>query len=790
MNSTDTAVQATLTPTIQVGPEESLTYDLHYITKGYQVEYVVEWMRKQSLYLLDIETDGKSPAGLDWTSERIATIQLGSPVAEGGPRAFVLCLRSLGDAILPVINELNNPKPMKLGQNIRFECQFLMHKYRDRKLKLRNLADCQIMELILRAGLFPAKETGRPGNTEDDDNRKCYGETKMANIAKMYLGITLDKGEDVRLTFWQDAQGKPQTGRLTERHLVYAAGDVIYPWYIAREQNKEVRARKLSDIVRIEFEILPILAWTELRGVCIDVPAWKNLWQEAVTRQAVARKELDKIFSPGSTQEEFFDTTTREELTGRFDEDPKSKTYGEAVRERITTETRPNDGVKELNYNSPAAARTAFQRHLKRINWPVEIVADYPRLLALKAVWGKEWLERNPEKEVADVPDWFIPEDKAVILLKFEGKSLTLARLRKQLPNDLVLAYLEYKEAAKLAGTYGLKFLNEQVEDGKVRVYFHQCTTTTGRTAAEPNIQNWPRDPRYRACMKPHPGYKFVIRDYSAIEPRLSAETSQDPVYLKTFIDQATDASVDIYCRVGEAMTGKHIDKKKDKALRQGFKSVVLGSAYNMGARKLRDDLTLKLEAFIDAGEIECPTFEFAKEQLRLFFERCPGIKAYQNQCITYAAHRPDQLPKDTTGLAQRPKLWDMYLAFRNPEKPEHATVTYVEAPCGRKRWFPWDAKSVYTEAPNAPIQACSATITKLAACLIQRHADEHGIDIAFANLVHDELVVEVREELADEFSIVVKDLMEDAGRRYIKTVPVLAEAEGTGVFDYWHKAE
>ena len=770
-------LEPTLTPRVQVGADEWVEYQLHYITEAWQVPFVVEWMRRQKLYLLDIETDGKSSAGLDWSSERIATIQIGNPMAEDGARAFVLCVRSLGDAILPVIDELNNPGPMKLGQNIGFECRFLMWKYRRQKLKLRNLADTQIMEQTLRAGLFPKAESS--SGDPDEGSRKAYSETSMAKLALLHLdGLVLEKGEDVRLTFWVTP-----AGQLTERHLVYAAGDVMYPYYIAKKQHKDIRARRLSDIIKIEFELIPILAWTELRGVPIDVDGWKQLWQEAIVRKAAAKQKLDEIFRPQSGQSELFAKNVHEQLTGEFD-----PTTGDPVVARVEEDTRPNDGKKELNYDAPAQVKEAFKQYCRRIRWPVEIVTTLPRLRQLKMAWGGDWLAKRPGKKVDDIPEWFIPEDKAVVFLKFEGDQLRLAKLRGQLPRDLVETYLEYKEAAKLAGTYGMKFLNEQVKDGLIHITFHQLTTTTGRLAAVPNTQNWPRLSRYRACLKPHPGCKFIIRDYSAIEPRLSAETSGDPVYVRTFLE-----NLDIYCTVGEAMTGRPISKKKDPELRQGFKSVVLGSAYNMGARKLRDDLTLKLEEFIEKGAVELPTFEFARDQLKKFFASCAGIKTYQNQCIAYAAQTEAQFPTDADGrpleLPTRPKIWDEYMAFRFPNNPEMALVTYVEAPCGRKRWFPADAKNVYTEAPNAPIQGCSATITKLAACLIQRRADEMGIDIAFVNYVHDELVVEVPEAVADDFSLVVKELMEEAGRRYIKTVPVIAEAPaGNGVFDYWYK--
>jgi len=764
----------------QIAPEEWLDYELVYVTDPAQVPELLAWLADRELVLIDTETDGKSPDGLNWRSKKIATLQIGDPRGLiGPPRVYVCCMRSLGSAIRPVIEELATPRLLKLGQNIRFELMFLGEAF---DLDFRNVADTQVVELILRAGLFPISREQSEGDAPD---RKAYSDTKLESLMRRHCGVQIEKGDHVRLRFWVT-----EAGKLDREQLEYAAGDVIDPWFIIKAQMVEVRNRRLSDIIKIEFELIPLLVATERRGICLDRAAWLTLWQEAIVRQDAARKRLDAIFRPQSQQSELFGSGTQEVLTGDLDG------RGKPVRKRVERAVRPTEGTKELNYDAPAQVKEAFRRYCRSINWPAELVTSMKRLNELKAVYGKYWLAKHEDagrpKTVEDVPDWLIPEDRYVILIKFEGTTLELAKLRGHLPRELTDAYLEYKEAAKLAGTYGLAFLNKHAKHGnRVHVYFHQAITSTGRLSSEPNLQNIPRDPRYRACFKPSPGHKFIIFDYSAIEPRLSAETSQDPNYLKTFRDQQHDPKVDIYCRVGSVMLGREITRK-DKPERQGMKSVVLGTAYNMGARKLRDDLTLKLAAFIESGEVKPPTFEYTAELRSIYFETHPGIKRFQNQCIAYAAPTDADVPqidRDEPELLRRPKLWDKYMAEQFPESPDMALVTYVEAPCGRKRWFPATAKGVYTEAPNAPIQACSATITKLAACLIQQYADAKGYAIYFVNYVHDELVVEVPDAIAEEMTLVVKEKMEEAGRRYIKTIPVLAEAPmGDGIFNEWYK--
>jgi DNA polymerase I-like protein with 3'-5' exonuclease and polymerase domains len=52
---------------------------------------------------------------------------------------------------------------------------------------------------------------------------------------------------------------------------------------------------------------------------------------------------------------------------------------------------------------------------------------------------------------------------------------------------------------------------------------------------------------------------------------------------------------------------------------------------------------------------------------------------------------------------------------------------------------------------------------------------------------VHDELVMEVREELVEEWAVTLKTCMENAGSVVCKLVPILAEV---GVGDTWADAK
>jgi len=170
-------------------------------------------------------------------------------------------------------------------------------------------------------------------------------------------------------------------------------------------------------------------------------------------------------------------------------------------------------------------------------------------------------------------------------------------------------------------------------------------------------------------------------------------------------------------------------------------------------------------------GVTPLPTYEYVRELHAKFLATFTKLVEYQNECSNNAS--PTESP--------RPKIWDRYL---------NAAVTWASARCGRKRFFPPDAQGTYTAAANSPIQGCAASMSKAAAILIQDYIDEHGIDAGAVDMVHDELVYECRADQAEAFAVVVRELMERAGKFYLPDVPIKAEFPKytNGVVDYWAK--
>jgi DNA polymerase I-like protein with 3'-5' exonuclease and polymerase domains len=660
-------------------------------------------------------------------------------------------VRSLSlEALESVWDLLRDPKVLKLGQNVRFECVWTQFHF---GCKIRHVWDTQVAEMILRAGILNSKNKASTYKSKGED-RAAYKYTSMAQLTARYLGIDIDKDHDLRVSFY-----KTPVGEHSLRQIVYASGDVVYPYYIAAKQKVLLQERKLENISKIEMGIIPVLADMGLTGVRVDVKKWRELWQNAVKERAVAERTLDELML--GLQPDLFGGTDLN------------------VRPIYTGTKKP----QPLNYSSAPQVKWMLQQLCLKRNWHHKLIFTEKQLLDLKAVWGKEWLEKRKDKTVKDVPDWVIPEEQYCILLKADKNALLLAACRDQLPGDVVDLLLGYSKWDIRCDTFGNEFLKKHVrqDTGCMHTEFHQAVTATGRlSSSNPNCQNIPAIKDYRSCFIPKEGYAFVLCDYSQIEPRITAQLSGDPTYSNTFL-----LDEDLYLAVAEAMLGYRPDKKtpEGKLERKIFKTVVLALAYNMGKWKLRDRLTLALHEEIRSGKIPAPTYDYASELWEHFFEVHCKVRELQTRNINEASPtiRVESMSGAPEYVRNPRRVWDDFLEDE---------VTWVTAPCGRKRFFPSDAKNCYTEAPNVPPQSGSATITKAAMWLLQQEIDANGWDAHVILSVHDEIVVEVLLEQAAAFAPVMKAIMEKAGQHYCPDIPIKAEfPEGSnGVVMYWAK--
>lgn len=82
-------------------------------------------------------------------------------------------------------------------------------------------------------------------------------------------------------------------------------------------------------------------------------------------------------------------------------------------------------------------------------------------------------------------------------------------------------------------------------------------------------------------------------------------------------------------------------------------------------------------------------------------------------------------------------------------------------------------------------VQGSAAAITKYAGILYWRHLMESNLvfKVKIAIICHDEYLIEVPEELAEQESKILKECMEKAGDLYCKIIPLTATPV---IVDHW----
>lgn len=279
--------------------------------------------------------------------------------------------------------------------------------------------------------------------------------------------------------------------------------------------------------------------------------------------------------------------------------------------------------------------------------------------------------------------------------------------------HDLFPKIIAYRHTAKRISSFG-EGLYKFIDIATNRLYgsFSLGTTSTGRMASySPNMQNMPRD-EFRSLFCAREGYRLIGLDYSQQELRVAALITQDKELLRIY-----EEGGDVHVNTAAAIL--QVPKEQvGKAQRQLAKAVIFGLLYGQGAKGLA-----------------------------IYAKRQYGVDMIEQEAIK---HR-EGLFQVYQGL----RKWQINTG-RNVERSKK-----VRTPCGRERDFSRERLGYrYTAALNLPIQGAAAEITlhaliRLSPILCQ--------DCHLVNVIHDEILLEVREDMIEEFSLKAMTAMEQA---------------------------
>ncbi len=297
--------------------------------------------------------------------------------------------------------------------------------------------------------------------------------------------------------------------------------------------------------------------------------------------------------------------------------------------------------------------------------------------------------------------------------------------------HELPVELLAWRSLSKLKNTY-VDVLPRLVnpDTGRVHTSFNQAATATGRlSSSNPNLQNIPIrgdwGTRIRSCFIAPEGSLILSADYSQIELRVLAHLSGDEALAEAFRD-----GQDIHTRTAVALFGVAPDEV-DTEMRRAAKTVNFGVLYGMSAFGLSASLG------ISHGE--------AAHFIEEYFAAHPGVSSYIERTVEEA----------------RESGYVTTIMGRRRPVPELTSSNHNTRLLGERL------------AVNTPVQGSAADIIKRAMLTIHDALKRQGLRSRMILQVHDELLLEVPEDEADEAVKLVVSGMQEAVEL---TVPLVVE--------------
>lgn len=284
----------------------------------------------------------------------------------------------------------------------------------------------------------------------------------------------------------------------------------------------------------------------------------------------------------------------------------------------------------------------------------------------------------------------------------------------------IVADILEYRQLAKLKSTYAEGLMHCIAPDGRIHSSFQQTVTATGRiSSTEPNLQNIPirmeLGKMIRKVFHPKDGFVFVDADYSQIELRVLSHMSEDENLIQAFRQ-----GQDIHRSTASLVFHTPFDEVTELQ-RRNAKAVNFGIVYGISAFGLSRDLGISKK---EAGKY-----------IDDYFLAYPRMKSFLDGLVAEGKE---------AGAVKT-----MYGRIR--PIPELSSSNFMQRQFGERI------------AMNSPIQGTAADIIKIAMVHVHDRLQKEGLQSRLLLQVHDELLIEAKQEEVEQVEQILQEEMEHA---------------------------
>ena len=316
----------------------------------------------------------------------------------------------------------------------------------------------------------------------------------------------------------------------------------------------------------------------------------------------------------------------------------------------------------------------------------------------------------------AEIANWARTE-------KSHALSTRRSELKRAVHYPPIAALVRLSILDKAISAFGENYAESvSVVTGRIHSSYWVASTASGRASCtKPNLQQLPRDKRFRALFEPAPGCRFrrrrLQRDGIA-RRRVHFRRRRD--------DEGLRAGARPPRITAARMTGKRLEEVTDEE-RQGAKAVNFGAIYGQGAAGLVQSAWDKYDLVLDRAE--------AKAVAAGVRGAYPRLRAWRRE------HAP--------ALRGAGRI----VIGKDADARDRPDLTREPLPEGG---------SFYTRCCNLPVQGACADASMLALAYVDDRLFDAGIEGGPVAWLHDEIVLEVRDDQAERAAEILKQAMID----------------------------
>jgi DNA polymerase-1 len=300
--------------------------------------------------------------------------------------------------------------------------------------------------------------------------------------------------------------------------------------------------------------------------------------------------------------------------------------------------------------------------------------------------------------------------------------------------NPFVKDILDFRKAEQGVSKYGLPFLKNVEEDGRIYTSLNIALASTGRdSSSSPALQNIEATKERRKCFIAGEGKVLVLYDYSGQEANLFAYNTQDPL-LKEIINSGKK----LYLEVARMAFDEIV--VKDSPRYKIIKALVLGLMYGLTPYGFARDNGVSKEVAEDMFERFFDAFPVAAQWIHAKQARNMGVSKTIIGRSIHLHPYDNQWKNNSLNDPQQGSAGDMIkLAMKKLRKTE----------------------------------------------MYKKYHPDNKLNLILQ--VHDEIITEVVKELAEEWSLIMKQIMIDVAE---SLHPGIRGGVSGGIINTWAEKE